>query len=317
MSILVIGGTGFIGARITRRLVQCGRRVVCLDAYPNPKAIDGIGEKVKLVKGDVVFIDDILSAIKDNDISEIVNLAYIMGAESDANPHLAIRVNVLGMDNVFEAARLCGIKRVVYPSSIAYHGLQSFLGDKTVSESDLGYIPVQTYSATKRLNEYMASRYSENYGMKIAGIRASIVYGHGRERGLTVWSSHFASNPAVGKKMVFRYRPDQKVNLVHIDDIAEMFVRLLLADRIEHLVYLSGGHEVTLCELAGIVKELIPTADIVFEPSGREIPLIYRIDSSRFQHEFGYEHTPLREGIKRHINEARQAYGLELLSWDS
>ena len=272
---------------------------------------------MKLVKGDVVFIDDILSVIKENNISAIVNLAYIMGAESDANPHLAIRVNVLGMDNVFEAARLAGVKRVIYPSSIAYHGLQSYLGDKVVSESDLGYLPVQTYSATKRLNEYMASKYSENYGMEIAGIRASIVYGHGRERGLTVWSSHFASNPAVGKKIVFPYPPSQKANIVYIDDIADMFVRLLLAPSVKHTIYLSGGHEVTLCDLAEVVKDLIPSADFRFEPSGKEIPLVYRIDSSRFEQEFGFKHLPLREAVKKHINEAREVAGLPALGWDS
>lgn len=317
MSILVIGGTGFIGSKIVRKLVQNNKEVVCFDAYPNLKAVEDIIDKVKLIKGDITFIEEIIAAIKEYKVSKIVNLAYIMGAESDANPHLAIRVNVLGMDNVFEAARLMGVKRVVYPSSIAYHGLQSYFNERPVSEVDLGYLPVQTYCATKRLNEYMAGKYSENYGMEIVGLRVSIVYGHGRERGLTVWSSHFASNPAVGKQVVLNYRPEQKCNIVSVDDVAEMFTRLVLADHIEHLIYMSGGHTVTLNELADIVKELIPSAEIVFRPTGREIPLIYMIDGSRFEKEFGFKHTPLREGIKEHVNKAREAAGLEPLKWDS
>ncbi len=317
MSILVIGGTGFIGVRIVRDLIRKGREVVCFDAYPNLKAIEDFAGQVPLVRGDITSIEEIIAAIKDHSVSRIINLAYVMGAESDANPNQAVKVNVLGMDNVFEAARLTGIKHVVYPSSIAYHGPQSYFGDKVVNEADLGYLPVQTYSATKRLNEYMADKYSQNYGMKIVGLRVSIVYGHGRERGLTVWSSHFASNPAVGKKVVLPYRPEEQCNIVYVDDVAEMFCRLVLADDLQHLVYLSGGHTVTLAELSTLVKQLLPSAQIDFEPTGREMPLIYLIDGSRFEKEFGFQHTPLLEGIKRHINEARNAAGLEALGWDS
>jgi|SRR3989339_178729 len=316
MSVLLIGGTGFIGSKIAKKLSQNCIDVVCFDANPNAKAIEDVIDKVKLIKGDITFIEDIINAIKDYKVSTIVNLAYIMGAESDANPHLAIRVNVLGMDNVFEAAKLLDIKRVIYPSSIAYHGPQSYFGERSVSESDLGYLPVQTYSATKRLNEYMAGKYSENYGIEIVGLRLSIVYGHGRERGLTVWSSHFASYPAVGIPVVLNYRPEQKCNIVHVDDVAEMFSQLVLADHIEHSIYMSGGHTVTLNELANVVKELIPSTEITFQPTDKEMPFIYLIDSSLFENEFGFKHTPLKDGIKIHINDAREAAGLETLTWD-
>jgi UDP-glucose 4-epimerase len=309
MSILVAGGSGFLGARIVKKFVGRGEKVVCFDAFPNHKAIGDAIEKVTMIKGDVTFIEDIIAAIDAHKISKIINLAYMMGAESDASPHQAIRVNVHGMDNVFEAARLTGVKRVVYASSIAYHGLQSYFGERCVCEEDLGYLPVQTYSATKRLNEYMAGKYAENYGLEIIGLRISIVYGHGRERGLTVWSSHFASNPAVGKKVVIPHHPEQKCSMVYVDDAAEMFCRLALSERVGHPIYLSGGDTVSLGELGSLVRELLPAAEIAFQPSGKEIPLIYLIDSSRFENEFEFKRTTLKDGIKKHIDEARMAAG--------
>ena len=315
MSILVIGGTGFIGARIVKNLIKRKENVVCLDAHPNPKAIDDVIDRLTLLRGDVAFIEEIINAIREYGVERIINLAYIMGSESDAYPHLAIRVNVYGMDNVFEAARLTGVKRVVYPSSIAYHGLQSYFGDRPVCEDDLGHVPVQTYSACKRLNEYMAEKYSENFDMEIIGLRVSIVYGHGRERGLTTWSSDFASKPAVGQKVVFPYTPEEKCNIVYVDDAAEMFCRLVLAKNVRHLIYLSGGDTVTLGELANSVRELIPAAEIMFEPAGKNIPLIYLIDQSRFEKEFEFTYTPLKEGIKKHINESRARQGLGPLEW--
>lgn len=315
MSILVIGGTGFIGARIVRNLVKRNEEVVCLDIYPNHKAIEVVLDDVKLIRGDITFIEEIITVIKEYEITKIINLAYIMGSESDANPHLAIRVNIQGMDNVFEAARLMGIRRVVYPSSIAYHGLQSYFGERPVREEDLGYLPVQTYCACKRLNEYMASKYSENYGMEVIGLRVSIVYGHGRETGLTVWSSHFASNPAIGKQVVFPYGPEQKCSIIYVDDAAEMFCQLVQAETVKHLIYMSGGDTVTMNELRNLVMELLPSADIVFKPAGKEIPLIYLIDSSRFEKEFKFKRIPLREGIQKHMNEARKAAGVKPLAW--
>jgi nucleoside-diphosphate-sugar epimerase len=162
----------------------------------------------------------------------------------------------------------------------------------------------------------MAQKYSENFEMEIVGLRVSIVYGHGRERGLTTWSSDFASKPAVGQKVVFHYPPGQKCNIVYVDDAAEMFCRLTLTKDVEHLIYLSGGDTVTLDELGKRVRELLPSAEIVFQPADKEIPLIYLIDRSRFEKEFKFKYTPLKEGIKKHINEARVSDGIQPLKWE-
>jgi len=312
-AILVIGGAGFLGTRVVKKLAEAGEEVVCMDT-----SLGNLGAWLKdmgvgMVQGNVVFIEEILDAIETFRVDRIINLAYIMGAESDVNLQLAIRVNVLGMNNTFEAARLMKLKRVLYASSIAYHGPQRYFGDRAVNEEDLGYLPVQTYSATKRLNEYMASKYTELYHIPMVGLRLSIVYGHGRQRGLTVWSSHFASLPAVGKPVKIPYVQTQRVNLIYVYDAAELFVRLIKVPRLNHLVYLSGGHTVTLGDLAEIVKGFIPEALIGFAPQRKELPLIHLIDSSRIESEFGARQTDLKEGILHHINEARTEAGLPLL----
>ena len=53
MTTLLIGGTGFLGARIVKNLVKRNEKVVCLDAFPNKKTIEGVIDKVKLIQGDV------------------------------------------------------------------------------------------------------------------------------------------------------------------------------------------------------------------------------------------------------------------------
>ena len=130
VSILIIGGTGFIGSRLAGCLVNRGQTVTCFDLYPAPQKVSHLGDHAGVVVGDITRIEDIIAVIREFRVEKIVNLAYMLGTESEANPHVALRVNVMGMNNVFESARLMGIRRVVYASSIAVYGLQSSFGER-------------------------------------------------------------------------------------------------------------------------------------------------------------------------------------------
>ena len=66
--------------------------------------------------------------------ARVINLSYFLGSEHA--PHVAMQLNILGMDNCFEAARLCGVQRVVYASSVAVSGLQKHYGARLVNEDD-------------------------------------------------------------------------------------------------------------------------------------------------------------------------------------
>ena len=132
MSILVLGGTGLIGSRLTRRLLSLGHSVICFDLYPDYNKVADL-ENVEVVVADVTRFEDIIAAIRKYDVERIVNLAYILPPESEEKLQLAMRVNQMGMNNVFEAARLMGIRRVIYASTIAVYGLQDSFGDRPVT----------------------------------------------------------------------------------------------------------------------------------------------------------------------------------------
>ena len=115
MAILVIGGTGFIGPRAIRRLVERGEEVVCMDINPGAASFAGMEDRMKVVFGDVTRFEDVIKAVMEVKPDRILNLAYLLGG-GEVEPHINVRLNILGMDNCFEAARLCGVKRVVYVS---------------------------------------------------------------------------------------------------------------------------------------------------------------------------------------------------------
>src|SRR5437588_7626849 len=91
MSILVLGGTGFIGTRVIRRLVARGEEVVCMDINPGAASFADLGPQVKVVRGDVTQFDDVMRTLVETKPTRVINLSYFLGSEHA--PHVAMRLN--------------------------------------------------------------------------------------------------------------------------------------------------------------------------------------------------------------------------------
>src|SRR4030088_1691483 len=104
MTTFVAGGTGFIGRRLVPLLAQRGEEIVCMDINPQTADFGHLGNQVKVVRGDVSQFDDVMAAMTAAKPQRAINLAYWLGSEHP--PRVAFKLNVLGMDNMFEAARL-------------------------------------------------------------------------------------------------------------------------------------------------------------------------------------------------------------------
>ena len=108
MTTLVLGGTGFIGRRAVRRLAERGERVAVMDINPNAVSFAEFGDLVSVMRGDITEFEDVVKAVLASKPDRIMNLAYLLGSGDDT-PHFTMKLNVLGMDNSFEAARVCGV----------------------------------------------------------------------------------------------------------------------------------------------------------------------------------------------------------------
>jgi UDP-glucose 4-epimerase len=308
MSVMVTGGTGFIGNRIVRKLVERGEEVVCFDLAPPRANLEPYLDRIKVYRGDITQMPHLLEAVNTHQVHKIVHMAALLPPDTEDRPHFGMLVNIQGTNNVFEAARWTGVQRVVYASSIAVYGVQETFGPRPINEEDLP-APINVYGMTKAANDFAAAKYRERYGLDLRGVRICTVFGHGRVTGMTgMIGGLLMSLPAIGKPVSMPFDPEEASPMIHAEDAAEIFVQVALSGQLNHHIYISGGHLATIRDMADIVRSFIPEAQIA--TGNRPVPHVYLVDNSRMLADIGYEMPPLKVRVLEHINDARQEAGL-------
>ncbi|MGD9143551.1 MAG: NAD-dependent epimerase/dehydratase family protein, partial [Dehalococcoidia bacterium] len=298
MNVLVLGGSGLFGRKTAAALLADPeiRRVVTMDLAPPPewfmKSIGGYRDRFHYVRGDVSRIEDILSVMSEHYINGVINWAFIMvGPDAQVDPRLITRVNILGMNNAFEAARIMRANRVIYASSETVYGPQAMYGDREVTEEDQTN-PTHSYAVCKKYAEIMAVEYSRQFGMRFTGVRPTIGYGHGGRSPAQYWSD-MPSLCAVGKPFSMEGDGRGLASLVSADDLAE-FTRLLIkAPSSPNPVYNVGGPPQCPRDMAEAVRKYIPDADITFgdkpmmDPEGKS-GLPWLVSGQKAKNDFGF-----------------------------
>lgn len=316
MRVLVIGGSGLFGKKSVLALLRDPEveRVVTMDVAPPvgyfTKLAEPYGDRFAYIKGDISDLEQVLVAAGDNKVDAIINWAMILS--KDPFPRENTKIGVLGMCNVFEAARLLGIKRVVFASSETVYGEQSDYGDREIVEDDR-LLPFQGsfYALAKTLAEVVAAEYDQLYGIKSTALRPTIGYGHGGKNPKFVqWFSDIVSLPAVGKPVALECTGDWLFSTVLSDEVGE-FARLAVkTPSSPHPAYNLGGPPVTLKDFAAAVKKYIPEAQITFgdEPEDCELP--WKVSGARAREDYGFTVMPVDDAVFQLINEARAEEGM-------
>jgi UDP-glucose 4-epimerase len=302
MSILVIGGMGFIGSRIVRSLVELGEDVVIVGRQPTLHRLGEVAEKIKVVQGDKTNIDQIFDWIRRYKVEKMIDASSELEAESERVPYSATKINLIGTLNVFEAARITGIKRVVWASSLAVYGDKKRAGGVPQNEDALNN-PVTVYGACKTYGEFMAKLYNVRWDMDIVSLRPSSVYGPLRAKGATSWLTDIVQLPLMGQIVDIPVGPDETTNFCFVDDCAEAFVRCCQykGDRLPHDIYYVGGFKASIGELMEEVREHIPGAKARYH--GKPIYYIDQIDNSRIVQDLGFElKYNLAAGVKEQVS---------------
>jgi nucleoside-diphosphate-sugar epimerase len=296
MTVCVFGGAGFVGRHVLEAFHARNIDVVSFDVAAPP------GLKVDLEHVDIADYDAVYAALERFRPEVVVNLAY----RRESAPHEALKVNVVGMDNCFEAARRLGVARIVYASSNAVNGQQAVYGDVAISETDATAAEGQ-YGVHKVFNEWQAQDFREKHGMSVVGVRMPHVAGVGKTVG-TRDHVDCITKPARGERVRFEYRDTMRC-IIHANDVAEAVAQIALsAHPPKHAVYNTGGETLSLGDIAAIVREFVPDANISFdhEVGGAHRAGAYKFNNDRITTEFGVVYKAYRERIGEMISFVRK-----------
>ena len=315
-TVLVTGGTGFIGSYMATDLVKEGHDVVAYDLSTDTDILEklGVADEVTVRRGDVTDPTDVLRAVRETGTTHVIHLAALLTNAAEENPRAAMRVNVEGTNNVFEAARTLDdrVERVAWASSAAIYAPPANYDD-WVTEDDL-VRPDTLYGATKEYNEHQARVYREEFGVSDVALRPTVAYGPYRETGGSAFLANIVEKPALGESFSVEYG-DQAIDWQHVADIAQAFRRAAFASEedLTRRVYNVRGELATIREAAETVKGILPDADLAVSDEG-ELPWTQTLDMTKAQEDLGYEpEYDLERGFRQYIDVLREEHGLEPL----
>lgn len=284
---LVFGGAGFIGRSTCAALLERGWRPVVADTTVGT-ALPGL-EAHECDITDVAQVRALVDRVRP---AAVFQLAALLGTDTNADPLPAATVNVMGTQNVLDAAARSGVPRFVYASSIAVYGDQPDWGEHAVTEADHGR-PAFLYGWHKQLNEATAELYQESFGIRCVGLRISTVYGAGRKTGMSAPINQLIEG-AAGEVTECHFGPDTDSCLIHVDDVGAALAILGTAPDPKHPVYNVGGEFATIGQLASWIEELRPGVEVRLGNPGNRIPHVSLVDGSRITDEFGFHPRSFR-----------------------
>lgn len=306
MNVLITGGYGFIGMYVSQKMMKLGHKVFVLDILPSPpvgseEAFKGVAP----IKGDLLNQLCLIEAVEKNKIDSIIHLAALRNNDSKKNPYTAFKINCEGTMNCFEVARICGIKRVVFPGTVASMGNYEFykkLGfniDSLPEEAPCN--PANVYGITKLFNELMAMQYNKLYGLSIIGVRLSIIFGAGKKgQSRSSAFNDLIEKSVFGTPIEVGAVQGEKFCIQYVKDSAKAIVCGCLAGPDKGGIYNTGGTSVTMWEYAQAIKNVLPDAKITVKEDPEAAQLDDTcINSSLAAKEIGFipDYT-LEQGIK-------------------
>jgi UDP-glucuronate 4-epimerase len=334
MRILVTGAAGFIGSKLSERLLARGDEVLGYDNlndYYDPRLKEARLARLtphanfRFQRASLEDRDEIEQAFAGFKPQRVVNLAAQAGVRySLENPQAYIDSNIVGFMNILEACRHHGVENLVYASSSSVYGANRKLPFAVEDSVDH---PVSMYAATKKANELMAHTYSHLFGLPTTGLRFFTVYGPWGRPDMALFL--FTKKILAGEPIdVFNHGHHTR-DFTYIDDIVEGVIRTLdkvpgpdphydpmapspATSSTPYRVYNIGNHQpVELLRYIEVLEQCLGRKAekrlLPLQPG--DVPDTYA-DVEALRRDTGYSPaTPIETGIERFVAWYREFYG--------
>nr|WP_321352014.1 NAD-dependent epimerase/dehydratase family protein [uncultured Methanoregula sp.] len=296
MTVMVTGGSGFIGSHLVDKLLAKGEDVLIFD-FIQPR----YWSSIKHFYGSILNLDELERAMKDVDV--VYHLAAIADVKDVfEHPHYSERVNTSGTINVLEAARKMEVERVIYGSTDWVYQTTDTL---EVDENTPIRTPAHLYSTTKLVSEYYCQNYSDLYGIKYTILRYGIPYGPRARSGAIV--PIFVDKAFKGEELTLAGDGSQFRQFIYVEDLAEGNVAALQKAAENKIYNIDGQRPITVKEVAETVQKLVGNVGIRYVPSRPGDFGGKKVSSAKAKKELNWEaKTTFEDGVRKYISWYKQ-----------
>jgi threonine 3-dehydrogenase len=274
MTILITGGSGFIGLGLSRLLSEKGYQVVLFDMVP-PDEDKKRAKEVPFIQGNIANWAEVCNVIKDWKVDHIFHLAAMLSAQCEVNPWAAVQVNGLGTYHVLEASRLLRVKKVIFTSSMGVYGYipDCIVNDETVQR------PQIMYGVTKVFGELLGLYYHQRFGIDFRGVRFPQLVGPGiKSEGYGQYNPCMIESALKGIPFEVWVTEETAIPIMYIKDAIRCLLELFEAKegKIKTRVYCVGQitPSPTAGDLLNEIKRHIKNISVTFKPDPKIMDVI-------------------------------------------
>jgi UDP-glucose 4-epimerase len=252
MKILITGGAGFIASHIADKYIDMGYDVDILDNLSTGR-VENLNPKARFYNMDIND-DGLTELFAQNKYDAISHHAAQMNVRfSVANPIIDAKTNILGSINIFEAARLTGVKKIIFASSGGtVYGEQFYFPANEQDPTN----PCSPYGIAKLSIEKYLFYYEQVYGLKSAILRYGNVYGiRQNPKGEAGVVAIFIQKMLDGQQAIINGDGEITRDYIHIDDVVNANV-LALDENINGIFNITTGVETNVNYIFHKIKEL-------------------------------------------------------------
>ena len=313
---LVTGGLGCIGAETTRWLlnnttsnvVVCGRNV-------SPERMERVFHDVAQTRLKAVAVDvtdqALLSqTIEREAITHVIHLAALQTPDCNQHRDLGLQINLGGTQNLIEAMKChaAQIQRFVFASSIAVYGPRASYPEGRVSV-DASPQPVNVYGAWKLASENITRIFNEETGIDAVSIRPGVLFGPGRDAGLTSSPTTALKSVALGVpyEIPFANRQDY----LYAPDVGAAFGHAVQTPVTGYSAFTLPSHTVDTSRFVAAITDAAEILGIQSQCNltigKQKVPFICDLEYSSFQNAFpNAPHTDLDTAVLKSLRTFQQ-----------
>ena len=316
MSVMITGINGMTGLHTAQRLLQEGLEVVGYDNNRNGELAfyPEVEKKIRFVWGDIVHFGHLLETVEENGVDHIIHLAALRNEVLYKTiPTELLRVNIGGITNILELARIGKIRRIVFASSASVYGKMDDPRQSIPEDAPLD--PKGIYANSKAMCESLCRAYRNVYNVNVLVLRPSRVYGRLANLDTLEFGnpiSSFVYTLLQGKSIEEKSGADFGGDFTYVPDLAYGCYRALSAPSPENWIFnISNGVFYQLSEVASALGEIFPKARISIGPGKHpyitQSPMRGPLDIGRAQKELSFSvANDLKGSLEHFIETLRQ-----------